>query len=270
MKKSFILHTDTLSVLNKLTDSQCADLFRAIRDFHIDGSEPTDPLIAIIFEPFRNQFVRDQEKYGEFQQKQSEKGKRSVEAKRLKKSKEQDLTTVNHSQPQSTTVNHGQPRSTTVNRSQPEPTESTYSVSVSVSDSVNVKEEIPPTPLPEVSISSNAEIPSGNNTRPARKREPKKVWKAPELDEVIAYFRAEGYSDQAANKFFKYYSSAEPPWHDIRGNPVKGWKQKAQSVWFKPENETKAKEIQATSGTRSEYVMGQRFNPRTGEPIRTT
>lgn len=140
---------------------------------------------------------------------------------------------------------------------------------VSVLDSVLVNDnDIPPNPEP--STSANAEIPSGEVNRPARKREPKKVWNHPTIDEVIAYFRAEGYTDAAANKFFRYYSQGEPPWHDSRGNPVKGWKQKAQSVWFKPENETKAKEIQATSGTRSEYVMGQRFNPRTGEPMKTT
>jgi len=47
----------------------------------------------------------------------------------------------------------------------------------------------------------------------------------PTLEEVAAYITENGY-DVDARKFHKYYSDAEPPWHDQKGAPVKNWKQK--------------------------------------------
>ena len=55
------------------------------------------------------------------------------------------------------------------------------------------------------------------------------------LDEVKLYFKENSYSEISAVKFFNYYSVAN--WMDSKNNPVLNWKQKAQSVWFKPENE---------------------------------
>ena len=57
------------------------------------------------------------------------------------------------------------------------------------------------------------------------------------VDEVKEYFNKNGYSAESAVKFFNYYSVAN--WCDAKGKKVKNWKQKAQSVWFKPENELK-------------------------------
>lgn len=54
------------------------------------------------------------------------------------------------------------------------------------------------------------------------------------INEVYAYFETNGYKKEAAEKFYNYYSIAD--WKDSKGNKVKNWKQKAQSVWFKPEN----------------------------------
>lgn len=56
----------------------------------------------------------------------------------------------------------------------------------------------------------------------------------PALNEVIEYFTTNGYSEQLAAKAFNYYSVAD--WKDGKGKQVKNWKQKMQSVWFKPEN----------------------------------
>jgi uncharacterized protein YdaU (DUF1376 family) len=55
------------------------------------------------------------------------------------------------------------------------------------------------------------------------------------INEVIDYFINNNYTKESAEKFFNYYSVAD--WRDGKGNPVKNWKQKAHSVWFKPENE---------------------------------
>ena len=54
------------------------------------------------------------------------------------------------------------------------------------------------------------------------------------LEDIKSYFIENGYSEMSAQKFFDYYSIAN--WKDSKGNQVKNWKQKAQAVWFKPEN----------------------------------
>lgn len=62
-KTSFILHMDSLSVLDELTNEQSGILFNAIRTF-INGEEPElDFAMKMCFLPFRNQFIRDLERY---------------------------------------------------------------------------------------------------------------------------------------------------------------------------------------------------------------
>jgi len=61
--KSFIIHKDSLSVLKKLKDDQAGKLFKAIACYQENKILPDDELISIIFEPFLNQFTRDEEKY---------------------------------------------------------------------------------------------------------------------------------------------------------------------------------------------------------------
>jgi hypothetical protein len=62
----------------------------------------------------------------------------------------------------------------------------------------------------------------------------------PSLEEVILYFDENGYTKDSATKMFEYYEESRKPrgrvWKDGRGNTVKNWKQKARSVWFKPDN----------------------------------
>ena len=61
--KSFILHKDSLSVLNKLTDEQAGKLFKSIFAYQVQNILPNDELVSIIFEPFLDQFKRDAENY---------------------------------------------------------------------------------------------------------------------------------------------------------------------------------------------------------------
>jgi hypothetical protein len=80
-------------------------------------------------------------------------------------------------------------------------------------------------------------------------KNPKKVKKEknivyPTIEEVRLYFTENGYTEQSSIKFFKYYSVAE--WKDSKGNIVKNWKQKAQSVWFKDENKEQSKQNLST------------------------
>ena len=57
------------------------------------------------------------------------------------------------------------------------------------------------------------------------------------IKDIKLYFFENGYSESSAKKFYDYYSISK--WRDSKGNKVKNWKQKAQAVWFKPENEIK-------------------------------
>ena len=61
--KSFILHKDSLSVLNKLSDEEAGKLFKAIFQYQKEKILPKNNLISIVFEPFFNQFIRDEENY---------------------------------------------------------------------------------------------------------------------------------------------------------------------------------------------------------------
>jgi hypothetical protein len=61
--KSFIIHKDSLSVLKKLSVEQKAGLFDAISNYQLQSELPADNFISIIFEPFLNQFKRDEEKW---------------------------------------------------------------------------------------------------------------------------------------------------------------------------------------------------------------
>jgi phage replication O-like protein O len=66
----------------------------------------------------------------------------------------------------------------------------------------------------------------------------------PSLEDVIEYFNGNGYTTDSAKKMYDYYQasvkgSRQKYWKDSRGNLVRSWKQKAQSVWFKPENKKK-------------------------------
>lgn len=61
--KSFILHKDSLSILNKLSDEEAGKLFKAIFNFQTQNILPAEKMIDCIFEPFLNQFKRDEVKY---------------------------------------------------------------------------------------------------------------------------------------------------------------------------------------------------------------
>lgn len=62
-KKSFILHLDSLDVLDDLDDKNIAELFKAIRDYNINGETNLEGIMKAVFNPFKNQFDRDFEKY---------------------------------------------------------------------------------------------------------------------------------------------------------------------------------------------------------------
>jgi len=62
-KKSFILHVDSLDILSDLSDDQAGKLFKAMLAFHKGEEIELDPLTKMAFSFFKNQFIRDNEKY---------------------------------------------------------------------------------------------------------------------------------------------------------------------------------------------------------------
>lgn len=63
-KKSFILHKDSLAILDEMTDEQAGQLFKAIYNYQVNGDECCDDFgIRMAFAPFKTQFVRDSAKY---------------------------------------------------------------------------------------------------------------------------------------------------------------------------------------------------------------
>mgnify|MGYP003657082031 CR=1 FL=1 len=62
-RKSFIIHHDSLNVLDDLTDEQAGVLFKAIKDYQLDNDVEVDMLTKIALSPFINQFKRDDSKY---------------------------------------------------------------------------------------------------------------------------------------------------------------------------------------------------------------
>ena len=63
-KKSFIIHADSLDILDQLTDEQAGKLFKAISYYQKTGQiSQDDQLVKIAIVPFINQFKRDEEKY---------------------------------------------------------------------------------------------------------------------------------------------------------------------------------------------------------------
>lgn len=64
-KKSFILYKDSLVILEEMTNEQAGLLFKAINDYQ-NGLEPKlDFGLKMAFTPFKNQFIRDDDKWEE-------------------------------------------------------------------------------------------------------------------------------------------------------------------------------------------------------------
>jgi hypothetical protein len=95
-------------------------------------------------------------------------------------------------------------------------------------------------PLNETQRNSTVSVSVNESVNVNEIKEKKRVNKftPPSLDLVIEYFIENGYSKESAERAFKYYETGE--WRDSKNNPVKNWKQKMLSVWFKDENKIKS------------------------------
>lgn len=80
-KKSFLLHIDSLDILEKLSDEQAGKLFKAISAYHNGSDYELDNLLDLVFTPFKNQFGRDLEKYKKVSEKRALAGKKGGKQK---------------------------------------------------------------------------------------------------------------------------------------------------------------------------------------------
>ncbi len=62
MKKSFLIHIDSLDVLDHLSDEQCGQLLRAFKSHHLGEKITLCSTVSIAFSPFKTQFKRDEKK----------------------------------------------------------------------------------------------------------------------------------------------------------------------------------------------------------------
>ena len=62
MKKSFILHNDSLDILDEISIEQAGKLFIAIRNFNICKEQELDNETKLLFLHFKNQFIREDRK----------------------------------------------------------------------------------------------------------------------------------------------------------------------------------------------------------------
>jgi len=88
MKKSFILHIDTLAVLDELTDEQAGLLFKAIKSYQMGLIPELDFALRMAFLPFELQFKRDAENYKKTCEKNRENGSKGGRPKKPTESQE--------------------------------------------------------------------------------------------------------------------------------------------------------------------------------------
>ena len=75
-KQSFILHLDMLDVLDVLNDEQIAELFKAIRAYHLDEKIELSPIVKVAFSSFKAAFERNAQKWERTKQQRSDAGKK--------------------------------------------------------------------------------------------------------------------------------------------------------------------------------------------------
>lgn len=83
MRKSFILHLDSLCILDELTLEQKGILFDAIYRYQLGEEVELDFAMKLAFIPFKNQFERDAEKYDDVIEKRRAAGSKGGKSKQM-------------------------------------------------------------------------------------------------------------------------------------------------------------------------------------------
>lgn len=103
-KKGFVLYADQKCLFDALPSEKAGDLIKLIFAYINDEEPETDDLVLkIAFEPIKQQLKRDLKKYEEKKVQWSEAGKRSAEARKIKK-RQRSLTDVESRSTDSTVI----------------------------------------------------------------------------------------------------------------------------------------------------------------------
>jgi len=87
-KKNFILHYDSLSVIDKMSDEQVGQLLRKMKSYHEwNDYKTSDFVVDIAFEHFKNQFDREKKKQETIKKARSQAGKLWWRPKKQNKAK---------------------------------------------------------------------------------------------------------------------------------------------------------------------------------------
>ena len=100
-KKTFVLHVDSLDILDELSNEQCALLFKAIRDYN-KGKEPEDldQVTKLVFFPFKKQFERDAVSYEKTIERNRKNGSKGGRPKKKTEKTQSVSEKPNQTQPQ--------------------------------------------------------------------------------------------------------------------------------------------------------------------------
>jgi len=134
-KKSFLIHTDSLEILDDLTDEQAGKLFKAIKDYQFGKEPKLSQLIKIAFNPFKNYFERDNDKWESEIEKRREAGRLGAEARWGKSEDAKGTQKIAKD-------SKGIPKMASAISANSKMANMADSVSVSVNDSVSVNESV--------------------------------------------------------------------------------------------------------------------------------
>lgn len=172
MKKSFILHIDSLCILDKMTNEQAGTFIKIIYEYQKTKILPEmDLLMEMAITPFINQFFRDEKGYERVLARNSENGKKGGRPK--KEPKKPSRLKITHSNPNN-----------------PEEPKKADSDSVNDSDSVSVSKR-------------------EEGATPTTPQKTYKQWTTQDFIQELEQFKPK-FSKDLLNSFYKYWSEKSP------------------------------------------------------------
>jgi hypothetical protein len=216
-KKSFVLYCDLIHTVEHLPNDKAGELFKHILSYVNDRDPVTDCIVVkLAFEPIRQQLKRDLQTWEKKVEERSESGR----AGNLKRWNQDLYDRYMNGECLDDLEKIARHRKASL----PDPTRS----------------------LPIANIAVNGNV-NGNGTVNEKKRKEGVTAPPPLVDEVIAYFKENGYTEASARRAWEYYNASlmggKRTWSDSTGKPIKNWKMKMQSVWFKDEHKIEQPKI---------------------------
>ena len=209
IRKSFVLHNDSLNILDELTDEQAGMLFRAIKAHQFNEITDLDILTKVALKPFTNQFERDNLKYQSIVERNKSNGSKGGRPTKPK------TTQTNPKQPSGLIGNPDEPK-------QPDSVSVNESDSDSVSDNDNVKDKEKITPVKlDYSVLQMSDLQCKDVVRIRRKN------KGTTLTQLII--------NQLAKQFFLAQDKGFSLQDSLIEWEVRGWKS-FKAEWMKSEN----------------------------------